>query len=289
MPMVDAAGVFGCFNHRPCAFPPAPAGTQAHTLPPLAGARCRAPSAAASQPTCRVARLPPPPPPPPFRPLRGHLSPPCCTTTTPPRQARRGAARSSSFSPIASWRRVDTGGVAPGPRHGHPQTPSSPITSSSPPRHSRRRHHHYRGRGLIDAGRCWRDQEGRRRGEAGGGGGRRGGGVGRHSGAARTLWRRGAPRGSAQSARGRDHTLPRAGHREPPAHPHARTPYGRPQRRRRSSLCAACAHWVRMGSPDVFARSGTSFWASRVAFLRRPACRHAGSEYPRVRAFSSRV
>ena len=207
----------------------------------------------------------------------------------PRRQARRGAARSSSFSPIASWRRVDTGGVAPGPRHGHPQTPSSPITSSSPPRHSRRRHHHPRGRGLIDAGRCWRDQEGRRRGEAGGGGGRRGGGVGRHSGAARTLWRRGAPRGSAQSARGRDHTLPRAGHREPPAHPHARTPYGRPQRRRRSSLCAACAHWVRMGSPDVFARSGTSFWASRVAFLRRPACRHAGSEYPRVRAFSSRV
>eukprot|EP00966_Prymnesium_polylepis_P123576 2857318-Prymnesium_polylepis.1 len=30
--MVDAAGVFGCFNHRPCAFPPAPAGT--HSVPP---------------------------------------------------------------------------------------------------------------------------------------------------------------------------------------------------------------------------------------------------------------
>ena len=92
VPMVDAAGVFGCFNHRPCAFPPAPAGTQAHTLPPLAGARCLAPLAAASQSTCRVARLPPPPPPPPFRPLRGHLSPPCCTTTTPP-GARRVAVQ----------------------------------------------------------------------------------------------------------------------------------------------------------------------------------------------------
>ena len=168
-------------------------------------------------------------------------------------------------------------------------------------RHRRRRHHRHRRRRLttavaatavaaIDAGCCSRDQEGRdagRRGEAGGGGGRQRGPT--CWGRAHIVATRSAPQERPERARPRSCAAPRRAPVQPLAHPRAHTVWAASKAAEAQPFRAACANWVRVGSSDVFARSGTSFWASRIAFLWRPACPHGGSEYPRVRAFSSQV